>query len=121
MEALEEVADNVLVDWQNRRLRLWLTSLRDCPDEFGQWAGLVRVRAEFFSDKWQPARSELVERLRQCLDQGSDEAQPPGDVLLPMAADAFEADLVAKGVPRDLAARARDLFTLEPPLAQWKI
>jgi hypothetical protein len=38
-----------------------------------------------------------------------------------MAADALEADLVARAVPKDLAHRARDLFTIEPPVAQWKI
>jgi hypothetical protein len=37
-----------------------------------------------------------------------------------MAADAFEADLLSKGVPRDVAERARDLFTMDPPVAQWR-
>lgn len=122
MEALEEVADNLLSDWQSRPLRLWLTSLRDCPDEFGHWAGLVRLRAEHFSDGWQPGRMELVERLRECFHASEDEdAMHPRKVFLPMAADALEADLVAKGVPRHLAERARDLITFEPPMAQWRI
>jgi len=119
MELLEQMADEVLFAWQSRSLRLWLTSLRDCPEEFDNWAGLVRLRANFFTDQWQPPRSELLSRLRNCLGQ-SDSDCPPADVILPMAADAFEADLVAKGVPRVVATRARDLFTMDPPIAQWK-
>ena len=119
MEPLEEVADNVMFAWQSRRLRLWLTNLRDCPEEFETWAGLVRLRANFFTDQWEPSRSELVDRLRKCFD-GQDAECPPNEVLLPMAADAFEADLVSKGVPKDVAERARDLFTMEPPIAQWR-
>lgn len=119
MKPLEEVADKFLFAWQSRQLRLWLTNLRDCPDEFETWAGLVRVRADFFTDKWQPARADLLERLRLCFDAQDTEC-PPTEVLLPMAADAFEADLVAKGVPKKVAERARGLFTMDPPIAQWR-
>ena len=119
MEPLEQMADEVLFAWQSRSLRLWLTSLRDCPEEFENWAGLVRLRANFFTDQWQPPRSELLSRLRDCL--GEEDADcPAADVILPMAADALEADLVSKGVPRSVATRARDLFTMDPPISQWK-
>ncbi|HSU68710.1 MAG TPA: hypothetical protein VLJ39_17650 [Tepidisphaeraceae bacterium] len=121
MEPLESLADTLLFEWQNRRLRLWLTNLRDCPDEFGHWAGLVRLRAEHLSDQWRPHRTELVERLRTHFGESIPDAMAHDQVLLPMAADALEADLVAKGVPKPLAERARDLFTLEPPTAQWRL
>jgi len=117
---LDEVADNVLSDWEDRRLRLWLTSLRDSPEAFGQWAGLVRLRAEFFADRWQPARDDLLHRLHRYPEDGAESRRIP-EVILPMAADALEADLRAKGVPKDMAARARELLTMDPPVAQWKL
>ena len=116
---LEQMADNVLAAWQERRLRLWLTSLGDQPEAFGQWSGLVRLRAQFFTEQWRPDPAELIRRLRKS-DEGPVDPQPATGVLLPMAADALEADLLDKGVPRSLAQRARDLFTLAPPVAQWK-
>ena len=118
---LEQVTDNVLADWQNRRLRLWMTSLRDRPEEFGSWSGLVRVRAEFFTDQWQPPRPELLDRLRELFGEEDSPPDSAINVLLPMAADALEADLLSKGVPKTVAQRARDLFTIDPPMAQWKI
>lgn len=122
MQPIEEVADKILVDWQNGRIRLWLTNLRDRPEEFGRWAGLVRLRAEFLANQWSPLSTDLVERLGQIPELDNCWASnAAGDLLLPMAADALEADLVARAVPKDLARRARDLFTIEPPVAQWKI
>ena len=121
MEPLESLADQLLFEWQSRKLRLWLTSLRDCPDEFGHWAGLVRLRAEHLSSDWKPSRSQLVERLRTHFGDGMDEDADHQDVLLPMAADALEADLISKGVPKPVAERARELITLDPPQAQWRI
>lgn len=122
MQPIEEVADKILGDWQTGRIRLWLTNLRDRPEEFGRWAGLVRLRAEFLANQWSPLSTDLVKRLGQIPELNSCPASnAAGDLLLPMAADALEADLVARAVPKDLARRARDLFTIEPPVAQWKI
>jgi len=122
MEPIEEVADKILVDWQNGRIRLWLTNLRDRPEEFGRWAGLVRLRAEFLANQWSPMPTDLVQRLEQLPELNPCVASSQADqLLLPMAADALEADLVARAVPKDLARRARDLFTMQPPVAQWKI
>lgn len=118
---LEQLADNVLTDFQNGRLRLWLTSLRDAPEAFGPWAGLVRLRAEALSGQWQPARPELLQRLRACALEDLEDIPRPNELLLPMAADALEADLLRMGVPKDLAARAREIFTFEAPVAQWRI
>lgn len=120
MEPLEATADKILLDWRDRRVRLWLTALRDCPEEFGQWAGLIRVRAESFAEQWQPQASDLIERLGRLPELEEYGSAKSGDVLLPMAADAFEADLVARAVPKSLARRARDLFSVEPPVVQWK-
>jgi hypothetical protein len=122
MEQIEEVADKILGDWQNGRIRLWLTNLRDRPEEFGRWAGLVRLRAEFLANQWSPLPTALVERLGQIPEFSAGAASSrPDELLLPMAADALEADLVARAVPKELARRARDLFTMQPPVAQWKI
>lgn len=122
MEEIEQVADKILGDWQNGRIRLWLTNLRDRPEEFGRWAGLVRLRAEFLANQWSPLPTDLVERLGQVPELNPCVASSrPDEFLLPMAADALEADLVARAVPRELARRARDLFTMQPPVAQWKI
>jgi hypothetical protein len=121
MEQIEQVADKILVDWQNGRIRLWLTNLRDRPEEFGRWAGLVRLRAEFLANQWSPLPTDLVERLGQIPELSPCVASSrPDEFLLPMAADALEADLVARAVPKELARRARDLFTMQPPVAQWK-
>ena len=119
---LEQVADNVLDEFRQGRLRLWLTNLRDAPDTFGEWAGLVRLRAEHFSGRWQPERPALIQYLQQCAtdDTIDHEPLPPGNLLLPLAADALERDLVAMGVPKDLAAKARGIFTFDPPVAQWR-
>lgn len=116
MQELETLIDQWLFAWQSRQLRLWLTSLKDSPETFGQWAGLVRLRAEEVTNRWQPQRPELLSRI-----QSDNHCSQPRDLLLPMAADALEADLLDKGVPRDLARRARDLLTLDPPVAQWMI
>ena len=122
MEQIEQVADKILGDWQNGRIRLWLTNLRDRPEEFGRWAGLVRLRAEFLANQWSPLSTDLVERLGQVAELNACNASSrPDEFLLPMAADALEADLVARAVPKELARRARDLFTMQPPVAQWKI
>ncbi|HXE54259.1 MAG TPA: hypothetical protein VN541_14645 [Tepidisphaeraceae bacterium] len=120
---LEQMADNVLSDLSSGRLRLWLTSLRDAPETFGEWAGLVRLRAEQLSGRWQPDRPILIQYLQQCAaDKTIDgDPVPPGNLLLPLAADTLERDLIAMGVPKDLAAKARGIFTFDPPVAQWKI
>jgi hypothetical protein len=121
MEEIAQLADKILLDWQDGRIRLWLTNLRDRPEEFGRWAGLVRLRAESLANQWSPLPTDLVERLGRIpeLDTCTASAQA-NELLLPMAADALEADLVAMAVPRELARRARDLFTMQPPVAQWK-
>lgn len=122
MEEITRLADKILMDWQDGRFRLWLTNLRDRPEEFGRWAGLVRLRAESLANQWSPLPSDLVDRLGKIpeLDGGAASARAD-ELLLPMAADALEADLVAMAVPKELARRARDLFTMQPPVAQWKI
>lgn len=122
MDEIARLVDKILLDWQDGRIRLWLTNLRDRPEEFGRWAGLVRLRAESLANQWSPLPSDLVERLGRIPElDGCDASARPDELLLPMAADALEADLVAMAVPKELARRARDLFTMQPPVAQWKI
>lgn len=122
MDEITRLADKILLDWRDGRIRLWLTNLRDRPEEFGRWAGLVRLRAESLANQWSPLPGDLVERLGKIPELNSCAASASADeLLLPMAADALEADLVAMAVPRELARRARDLFTMQPPVAQWKI
>ena len=120
---LEQMADNVLDEFRSGRLRLWLTSLRDAPETFGEWAGLVRLRAEDLSSHWLPDRPNLIQHLQHCTADNSIDGTPvpPGRLLLPLAADALERDLIAMGVPKDLAAKARGIFTFDPPVAQWRI
>lgn len=116
MAEIETTIDQWLFAWQDRQLRLWLTPLKDRPETFGQWAGLVRLCAEDLTSRWQPQRPELLNRI-----QSGNPSCEPREVLLPMAADALEAALLQKGVPGDVARRARDLLTLDPPVAQWMI
>lgn len=122
MDEIAELADKILLEWRDGRVRLWLTSLRDRPEEFGRWAGLVRLRAESLANQWSPLPDDLVKRLGKIPELDGDAASARVDeLLLPMAADALEADLVAMAVPKDLARRARALFTMQPPVAQWKL
>jgi hypothetical protein len=121
MEEIEQLVDQILLDWRDGRFRLWLTNLRDRPEEFGRWAGLVRLRAESLANQWSPLPTDLVQRLGENPEiDGCAASARADELLLPMAADALEADLVAMAVPKELARRARDLFTMQPPVAQWK-
>ena len=44
MEHIEQTVDAVLMECGSRRLRLWLSNLRDLQMDLGQWSGLIFLR-----------------------------------------------------------------------------
>ena len=123
MESIDQVVDEVLEAYDDRRVKLWLAHLDSVREDLGQWAGIIRIRAEALTREWKPQRGQLVERLRS---QASDQKTTPEfdavvAELLPLALADFESDLLAKRVPREIAGKARHVFSMNPPVQQWKL
>ena len=119
------VVEGVIEAYRTGRVRLWLTNFADAPDlveELGQWAGVVRIDAEAHARRWEPDWRDLSGRLAGRRAEGD----PPGfdDAvmeLLPLAREEFGRVLESKQVPRKVAEKAKSLFSITPPVQQWKM
>ncbi|HEX4125194.1 MAG TPA: hypothetical protein VHY37_10750, partial [Tepidisphaeraceae bacterium] len=60
MDRLEETVDAVLTECGSRKLRLWLSNVRDFQMDLGQWSGLIFLRAQAYPGEWQPDRAALL-------------------------------------------------------------
>jgi hypothetical protein len=123
MKPIEETVDAVLTECGNRRLRLWLSNFRDVQMDLGQWSGLIILRAQAYPGEWQPDREELLSSVRarhesEGIGFGPDAVTAS---LLVQARKRFAADLVGKGVPRELAAKAGEMLSFSPPVQQWRM
>jgi hypothetical protein len=123
MNPIEETVDAVLSECGTRRLRLWLGNLRDLQMDLGQWSGLIFLRAQAYPGEWQPDREELLSSVRARHESegiGLDPDVVTASLLL-QARNRFAADLVGKGVPRELATRAGEMLSFSPPVQQWRM
>jgi hypothetical protein len=124
VDRVEEIVDELMEAYQSQRVRLWLANFADMrdADEFGQWGGLVRLAAEAHVKQWRPERDTLVERLR---DRSPDTDEFGFDSaleeLLPLAQSSFASELASRRVPRDVVQKASGLFSIHPPLQQWRM
>jgi hypothetical protein len=124
VDRVEQIVDELMEAYRSQRVRLWLANFSDMrdADDFGQWGGLVRIAAEAHVKQWRPEREDLVERLR---DRSPDTDEFGFDSaleeLLPLALSSFANELTSRRVPREVVQRASGLFSLRPPLQQWRM
>jgi hypothetical protein len=123
MDRIEQLVDDVIAAYQDRRVRLWLANFADLPDAFDEWGGVVRLSAEDHLGRWAPTREALLARVRGRL--GDDGAaitfEDVSRELLPAAQDALVTSLAARQVPRRVAEQARHVLLAAPPPLQWKM
>lgn len=123
MDMIEQAVNTVLADYEARKLRLWLVNFRDAPVDLGQWAGLILLRAEAYPNEWKPDRRKLLEQVRtRCGNEGVGlSPESVTETLLGLTRDQFAADLTTKGVPREIARRAGEMLSFQPPVQQWRM
>ena len=124
MDPIEQLVDEVIAAYQDRRVRLWLANFADLPDAFDEWGGVVRLSAEEHVCRWCPTREALLARVRtRFADDGADAAtfEEVSRELLPAAQDALVSNLAARQVPRRVAEQARHVLLAAPPPQQWKM
>ena len=123
MDPIEQLVDEVIAAYEDRRVRLWLANFADLPDRFGEWGGIVRLSAEEHLGRWAPAREAFIARVRTRF-AGDGAAATFDDVskeLLPAAQDALVTSLASRQVPRRVAEDARHVLLAAPPPQQWKM
>ena len=123
---MHQLVDGVIEAYRSGRVRLWLRNFADAPDlidELGPWAGVVRVSAEAHARAWEPDRSEIMARLAGRPVGGGlpTDSSDAVQELLPLAREDFGRVLESRHVPRKVAERAKVLFSLTPPVQQWKM
>lgn len=123
---MHQLVDGVIEAYRSGQVRLWLCNFADAPeliDELGPWAGVVRVSAEAHARAWEPDRTEIMSRLAGRPRGGGLPTDSCDAVqeLLPLAREDFGRMLESRHVPRKVAERAKSLFSLTPPVQQWKM
>lgn len=123
MDRIEQLVDEVIAAYEDRRVRLWLANFADLPDRFGEWGGIVRLSAEEHVGRWSPAREALIARVRTRFgDDGADATfDDVSRELLPAAQEALVTSLSSRQVPRRVAEDARHVLLAAPPPQQWKM
>jgi len=123
MDRIEQLVDEVIAAYEDRRVRLWLANFADLPDTFDEWAGVVRLSAEDHVCRWCPTREALLARVRTRFADDGDAAtfEEVSRELLPAAQDALVSSLAARQVPRRVAEQARRVLLGAPPPQQWKM
>jgi hypothetical protein len=123
MDRIEQLVDEVIAAYEDRRVRLWLANFADLPDTFDEWAGVVRLSAEDHVCRWCPTREALLARVRTRFagDGTAATFEEVSRELLPAAQDALVSSLAARQVPRRVAEQARRVLLGAPPPQQWKM